>query len=165
MKRLVTIVIMLVGLVTHADTNDWSVTSVTNKSTRKIHIFIGGGDGYWGHDVLITDFTPSPPTIKVVVPQSRHIGGVGNGRFRVYQSLTAVLSNSLTHATETVRITNRQKDIIRLGTNDFWVVDIRKNTSTVLLKNVRTGKIITLERQEGEHHPAPYPEQRAVQDR
>jgi hypothetical protein len=143
----------LVALNTLANTNAWRIATIQNNAPFKISFGIGNYDGELPNDALITDFRPSPPSIDVFMPgskQSIKLKNEGNSVFTVHNKLTATVSNQFTHATQTVRITNRPEDTMVLGTNIFWVLDIREKPPCVLLKQTNTGEIVTIKQEPGD---------------
>ena len=144
-----------------AVTNDYTVVKFS-KAYYKLRFGYANADGWYGDDLVITNLTTSPFTLHAVRPHVGYRMKFDRERPMVFSShpkWTATVANKTNGDEMTVSISDRIKKTYHLGTNDYFVVDIRIADQEVLLKHAKTGELTTLKgnvtnETESVEHPA-----------
>jgi hypothetical protein len=111
----------------------------------KLRFGMGGGDGYLGDDWTVTNLTVNPFTLIGVHPDGQHGFRLRNDGWMFFGAnpkWTATLRNTATTNETTFSISDNVKKTIRLGTNDYFVVDIRMAAQEVVLMQTNSNALI-----------------------
>ncbi len=118
-----------------------------NQARYKVSFGDGAADGWIGDEWAITNLTSEPFTLFVARPQGGRVLRLrreGSMVFGANPKWTATILDKETGRESALTILDRVDRTARLGTNEYFVVDINIVNREVLLKDIRTGALITL---------------------